>query len=260
MNVFILTDLEGIAGVADIEYMGKDPAKYATACACLEKSINLAAGAAFDAGADKVYYLDGHGGGGNADESAIDKRAIKCDIKEWQDIIQSGEIDCQIEIGAHARPGTIGGFLDHTLSSMHFFTYKVNGIEMSEYSLHALFCSSHNVPVVACIGDAAACRQAKEYNPTIYTGSVKFATERNFSTDYENADEILVNTVKEAIENYRSVQLYKLEAPYTVEVTFYRTDMCEAVIARGSAGVRRIDARTIAKTVDMIERYDDLKF
>ena len=259
MKVFILTDLEGIAGVTDIEYMRRDGEKYATACDCLEKSINLAVGAAFDAGADEVYYLDGHGGGGNVEESAIDKRAVRCGIKGWQDIIQSGEIDCQIEIGAHARPGTIGGFLDHTLSSMHFFTYKVNGIEMSEYSLHALFCSAHKVPIVACIGDAAACRQAKEYNPTIYTGSVKFATERNFSTDYDDADEILVNTVKEAILNYKSVGLYNLAAPYTVEVTYYRTDMCEAVLARGTEGVRRIDARTIAKTVDIIERYDDLK-
>jgi len=259
MNVFILTDLEGIAGVADIDFMSRDKEKYQKACRYLENSINLAIDAALEAGADRVYYLDGHGGGGNVNEENVDKRAVKCNIHEWQDLVVSGEIDCQIEIGAHARPGTVGGFLDHTFSSKSVFTYKVNGIEMSEYSIHALFCSAHKVPVIACIGDEAACRQAKEYNPSIFTGTVKYAKIRNKSIDYENADEILVNTVKESIKNYKSVQLYELEAPYTLDVTFYRTDMCEDVIELRGDIYERLDARTLRKRIDKIVRYDDLK-
>ena len=260
MNVFILTDLEGIAGVKDIEYMSRNNEKYVDACRYLSESINSSAEAAFCAGADKVYYLDGHGGGGNVIEEMITPKIKKCDIKEWQDLIINGNIDCQVEIGAHARPGTIGGFLDHTLSSMHFFTYKVNGVEMSEYSIHALFCSAYGVPVVACIGDEAACKQAKEYTPSIFVGAVKKATRRNFATDYPNADEILKDTVKTAIENYKTVGLYNMKAPYTVEATFYRTDMCEDVLSKGLPGVIRKDARTIAKTIKRINRYDDLKF
>lgn len=259
MNLFILTDLEGIAGVLDIEFMGRDKEKYQIACRCLEKSINLAVEASFEAGVENVYYLDGHGGGGNVNEENIDKRAVKCNINEWQDLVISGKIDCQIEIGAHARPGTVGGFLDHTLSSMAFFTYKVNGIEMSEYSIHALFCSAYNVPIIACIGDEAACRQAKEYNPSIFTGAVKYAKIRNQSTDYENADEILVSTVKTAIKNYKSVGFYKLEAPYILDVTYYRTDMCEDVIKMRGEIYERIDARTLRKRIGKIVRYNDLK-
>lgn len=259
MNVFILTDLEGIAGVSDMEFVKESNPKYATACKLLCESINLAAEAAFAAGADKVYYLDGHGGGGNVIEELITPKIKKCDIVEWQDLIISGEIDCQVEIGAHARPGTLGGFLDHTLSSMHFFSYKVNGVEMSEYSIHALFCSAHGVPIVACIGDEAACKQAKEYNPNIFVGAVKHADRRNFATDYENADEILQSTVKRAIENYKSVGLYTIPAPYTVSVTFLRSDMCEELLDRRSGGLVRVDARTLSKTIDKIVRYDDLK-
>ena len=260
MNLFILTDLEGISGVTDIEFMDRGSEKYAAACKYLARSINLAVEAAFDAGVDKVYYLDGHGGGGNVNESDVDKRVVKCDIHQWQNLIRSGEIDFQIEIGAHARAGTVGGFLDHTFSSKSIFTYKVNGVEVSEYAAHAIFCSTHKVPIIACIGDEAACRQAQEYNPSIFTGAVKCATVRNHSTDFDDADEILVNTVKEAIKNYKSVGLYDLGAPYTVEATFYRTDMCEDVLANGKPGVTRLDARTIAKTVDRIERYFDLRF
>lgn len=259
MNLFLLTDIEGIPGVTDIEFMDRNGEKYKKARGYLAHAINVATEAAFEAGIEKVYYLDGHGGGKNIDENTVDPRAIKCGVKEWQELVISGEIDLQIEIGAHARAGTIGGFLDHTLSSVYIFSYKVNGIEMSEYSLHALFCSSHGVPIAACIGDAAACRQAKEYNPTIYTGAVKAAKERNYSTDYENADEITRETVKEAIANYKSVSLYTLDAPYTVDITYYRTDMCELVLAKGKQGVVRRDARTVSKSFDRIERYDDLK-
>ena len=260
MNVFIFTDLEGISGVTDIDFMDKANEKYKLACELLCKSINSAVCACIDAGADKVYYIDGHAGGGNVREDAIDKRAIKCSLSDWQALTVSGEIDCLIELGAHSRAGTIGGFLDHTISSKSWFCHKVNGIEMSELSLHALVCGAYGIPTVACIGDEVACAQAKEYIPDIYCGAVKKATCRNFAENYDNAEEILVNTIKNAVENYRGVSLYKIDGPVTVSLTFYRTDMCEKAYARCKDGVRRADARTLQKTIEKILCYDDLKF
>ncbi len=260
MNVFIFTDLEGISGVTDIDFMDKANEKYALACELLCRSINSAVCACIDAGADKVYYIDGHAGGGNVREDAIDKRAIKCSLSDWQTLTASGEIDCLIELGSHARAGTIGGFLDHTVSSKSWFCHKVNGMEMSELSLHAVVSGAYGIPTVACIGDEAACAQAKEYIPNIYCGAVKKATCRNFAENYDNADEILVNTIKTALKNYRSVSLYKVDGPITVTLTYYRTDMCEKAYARCKDGVRRADARTLQKTIEKILCYDDLKF
>ena len=258
MNLFILLDLEGIPGVTDVEYMDRKGEKYKDARRYLTRSMNVATEAAFLAGVDKVYYLDGHGGGGTIIEEEVDKRAVKCNIKEWQELVISGEIDVQIELGSHARAGTIGGFLDHTCSSVEFFSYKVNGVEMSEYSLHALFCTAHGVPIIACIGDEVACTQAKEYNPTVFTGAVKIAKIRNEATDYENGYEIIKDTVIESIKNYKSVTLYDLKAPYTVELTYYRTDICDSVMAREPVGTTRVDARTVSRTVEKINTYRDI--
>lgn len=260
MNVLVLTDLEGISGVTDIEFMDREGEKYPVAREALCKSINLAVDACFEAGADVVYYLDGHGGGKNVYEEKIDPRAVKCDVPGWEALLREGKIDCLIELGAHARAGTIGGFLDHTFSSKEWFCHKVNGVEMSELSLHALLCGAYGVPIVACIGDEAACRQAKEYIPEIFTGAVKKAEVRNLATDYENADEILVCTVKEALQQYQTVPLYRLDLPMTVELTYYRTDMCEAALKRCGGRVERVDARTLRKQVDKIAVYGDLKF
>ena len=260
MNVFIFTDLEGIAGVTDIDFMDKTNEKYGIACKLLCDSINSAVHACFEAGADEVYYIDGHAGGGNVREEAIDQRAQKCSIADWQELTVSGNIDCLIELGSHARAGTIGGFLDHTVNSKQWFCHKVNGIQMSELSLHALVCGAYGIPTVACIGDEAACAQAREYIPNIYCGAVKKASCRNFAEDYGNAEEILTSTIKKALKNYRSVSIYKMDEPATVSLTFYRTDMCERALSRCGDEVVRLDARTLCRAVDRITRYEDLKF
>ena len=260
MNVFILTDIEGVDTVLSMDYVRSSKEEYQIACRGLEKSINLATEACLKAGAETVYYLDAHGGGGNVAEENIDSRAIKCTLDQWEELLQAGKIDCQIELGAHARAGTIDGFLDHTVSSSEFFTYKVNGVEMSELSLHALVCAAYGVPVVACTGDETVCNQSREYIPEIYTAAVKKASGRNSATRYENADTILSQTIFEAVKNYKNVPCYPITGPAAVELTFYRTDMCENVYAICKDFATRVDARTLYREVPAVTSYADLRF
>ena len=259
MNVFVLTDFEGIPGVTDIDFMDRDGEKYKLGCRYLENSINLVTQTCFDCGAERVFYLDGHGGGGNVKDENI-HHAQRCSIADLEDLLQSGGIDCVIELGSHARAGTIGGFLDHTISSKQWFSHRVNGKEMSELSMHALIFGTYGVPTVACIGDEAACRQAREYIPEIRTGAVKTAETRNLAHPYENTDGIIVDTVRDALESYRSIPLYRAELPATVELTYYRTDFCESALAKCGPEVERVDARTLRKEITEIKKYRDLKF
>ena len=190
----------------------------------------------------------------------IDPVAKSCTISDFESHLSDGAIDCVIELGAHARAGTIGGFLDHTVSSKKWFSHRVNEIEMSELSLHAMLCGAYGVPVVACIGDEAACQQAKEYIPQIYTGAVKSAKTRNEAMDFENADEILVDTIRRALSGYLDIPPYRVELPATIELTFYRTDYCESALAKCDAKVERVGARTLRKRISAITKYADIKF
>lgn len=258
MKVFILSDLEGIAGIDDFVQRDKSLVDiYETSCKLLADSINLSIDTCFENGADTVYYMDAHAGGGNVIPKMIDKRAIKCTISEWEELVRERKIDCVIELGAHARAGTIGGFLDHTRSSTEIFYTKLDGKEQSELSLHAAFCAAYDIPTVAVIGDEAAVQQAKEYIPDIYTGAVKVATERNRATTYENADEILVDTISKALKNYKTVSLYKINLPNVTETVYYRTDMCEEWMDY-RPDAERIDARTLRKEVTEITCYKDI--
>ena len=260
MKIFLLTDLEGIPGVTTIEQMERDSLPNLRARELLGEWIDKTAAYCREFGADTVYYLDGHGGGKNVSPEQIDPSLIKCSITDWVDLLKRGEIDAQIELGAHARAGTVGGFLDHTISSKEWFRYTLGGVEYSELAIHAALCGVYNVPIVACIGDVTVCEQAKEYIPEIVTGAVKVASCRNLCTDFPNAEEIIRETVKKALESYREIPPMKVSLPSTVELTYYRTDMCEKALSRAKGPVERVDARTLRKTVDRIETYEDLKF
>ena len=260
MNVFLLTDLEGIPGVTMIDQMERGTPANVEAKRLLGKWINKTAAFCRKYGAKTIYYLDGHAGGGNVFEEEIDPSLIKCSILDWQELLKNQKIDCQIELGAHARAGTIGGFLDHTVSSKAWFRYTLNGREYSELAIHAALCGAYNVPIVACIGDTAACEQAKEYISEIITAPVKKASCRNLCKDDPNAEETVEKAVADALANFRSIPPFKAPLPATIELTFYRTDMCEKELARSTCNPIRIDARTLQKTITKIETYNDLKF
>ena len=255
MRVLILTDMEGIAGVDSISDLEEGTAAYERSCQLLCHSINLATKACFACGAETVYYLDGHGSGHNADPNCVDPHAVRCSVDEWQELIRSGAIDCQIHLGSHARAGTDGGFLDHTISSRKNFSIRHNGQEMSELALQAVFCAKYSVPIVADIGDLASCRQAKEYIPNLFTGAVKQALCRNRAITDPNADRILTDTVTAALQHYKSVSLINYREPLVVEQVFCRTDFCEQALQKQNGEVRRMDARTLQKTVTCITSY-----
>ena len=169
MNVFILTDLEGIPEVYKMSDITIPSPEYERSRRALTKWLNITADYCFKYGAAKVYYLDGHAGPAvhNVLDSDVDKRLTKLTLWGWSDAVKAGAIDCVIELGSHARAGTVGGFLDHTTSSAQIFSHKINGEDYSEFALHAAFMGKYGIPTVLCIGDTAACYQAREYIPDI---------------------------------------------------------------------------------------------
>lgn len=262
MKVFIMSDVEGLPYVNSIDDVNRAefPERYQKTKELLTKYVNYVTDLCYEYGADDVYFCDGHGGQtlDNILHDRLSGRARQVTALEAEALAKEGEIDCVIELGNHARAGTVGGFLDHTINSRTVFTHKVNGREESELSLHAAFFSEYGIPVIACIGDEAACAQAKEYIKNIYVGAVKRAKERNSCLTYGNADEIIRETVREALKGYSEVDLYKVSQPAEVEITYYRTDMCEDILHRCEDCVKRTSARTLVKWVEKVSNWRDL--
>ena len=263
MNVFINTDLEGIPEIYDIRDIEYGSDRYQRAMQLLTKWLNITADACFRSGAERVYFLDGHAGPTrcNIDYGMLDKRLIELnDYECWDVIAKEGMIDCIIELGSHARAGTLGGFLDHTTNSRLYFCHKVGGVEFSELALHAAYTGAHGVPTVLCIGDLAACEQAKEYIPNIVTVAVKSAEERNHCSLIGNPEADIRDGVRTALAKISEIELFKVELPTEVSLTYYRSDFLEDNLKVCSGSYTRKDARTLSRVIYDLLDYNNLYF
>ena len=265
MNIYIRTDIEGIPGINTMDdIIPRGTESYERSCRHLEETLNWVIEACFENGADNVYYYDGHGGGGNIKDENIDPRAVKVDLDGWVNLAREGKIDCYLDVGTHARAGTLGGFLDHTFNSRVIFEFQINGQPFCEVAYSAAILGHYNVPCAMCVGDRVACEQAKEYIPEIKAAIVKEGTERNLCHDLPNAEQIIRETTADALKNYRNIPPYKVSLPATIQQTTYRSDMTDeiyaAVMAKGNPGnVERVDARTLRRVATEINSYWDLR-
>src|SRR5205085_4422503 len=67
--------------------------------------------------------------------------------------------DAALFVGMHARAGTPGGVLNHTVSGTEWRSLEFNGIEVGETGINAALCGTWGCPVLLVTGDEASCRE-----------------------------------------------------------------------------------------------------
>jgi D-amino peptidase len=260
MKVYIATDMEGISLIWRPEQVSRDHwAEYEYGRRQATADVNAAIDAAFQAGASRVVVQDGHGPSAFLWDQ-VDPRA------EVERIPNAGclqpaldeSFDALLQIGRHAMAGTPMAFLDHTQSSAHWFSYKLNGVEYGEIGQEAFYAAAFGVPFVFCAGDRAACQEAERQFPGVVTAEVKYAVKRNAAhcLSGEVARARIREGVIEALGKADRIKPVQLDKPITVELTLYRTDMIDDYMSR--RGLQRVDGRTIRMVVD--DQRDILRF
>ncbi len=264
MNVFIMTDLEGISGVSSMEHIrevGSDIHRFA--CERLMADTNAAVEGAVRAGAEKIYVCDGHGGGKNFIHELLDKRAINVKAADFSKVIQEDkEIGAYLQVGAHAMPGTLNGFLDHAQSSAAWYNYKLNGTCYGELVMGGLFVGTYGIPCVMVSGDEAVCEEAKMcFGDKVACAAIKKGIGRNHAEcmDLEKAEVLIRNAAEEGVKRAKDIAPFTLPLPLTVTLEFMRSDFCDERYA-ARPDTRRIDARTLEMTVNEIRNYGDILF
>ncbi len=260
MNIFIMTDLEGISGVDSIDAVEAAAGSELNRAACenLMKDANAAIAGFFDGGATRVYIADGHGTGKNFILEMLDPRAEVLTVAEWSKATAAGEIDAYAEIGMHAMAGTQNAFLDHTQSAIQWFDYRINDRSYGEFGIATAFGGIYGVPSIMVSGDMAACEEAKRFAGNIETAVVKRALRRNkaVSLPAEQAREAIYQAAKNATGLIGKIKPYRLLQPADIRLTLQRTDYCESTLER-CKDAERVDSRTVRKHVSKIEKYID---
>jgi D-amino peptidase len=171
MKLFVSADIEGVAGM--IHWDEADPSKsdYRWFQERMNEEVLAACEGALAAGCTEVLVKDAHAGGRNLVPSRFPEtvsihRGWSGHPLAMMEGVDGG-FDAAVFIGYHARGGSLGNPLAHTMSSSKFTEMRLNGEPLSEFRINALSAARAGVPVVAVSGDEALCDEIRAWNPAI---------------------------------------------------------------------------------------------
>lgn len=253
MNVYIVTDMEGISGIWRQEMVQESaPEHYNVGRRLLMGDINAAIRGAFEGGATQVLVNDGHGGAPHVILEEMDERAEYVRPISGCPLVGLDEsFHAVFHVGGHAMAGTKNGFLDHTQSSMSWYNFYVNGHKYGEIGQTAITAGHYGVPLLLVTGDKAACAEAQNLlgEGNCATVAVKEGLGRQWARCLQpaRARRMIQEGAKQALELVGKVQPYRIETPARVRLEFYRSDMADPY--EKHPRVERVGAREIEVTV-----------
>ena len=163
MHVFISADMEGITGVADPRDVVKGEPDYAAGQELMVGDVNAAVEGALDGGAESVVVNDSHSTMTNLPREALhgEARLIRGSSKP-RGMTQglAPEHDVALFVGYHAKAGTPGAVLNHTIYAHELARLSVDGTEVGELGFNAGLAAYLGVPVGLVTGDDKTAEEA----------------------------------------------------------------------------------------------------
>ncbi len=221
IKLYIITDLEGVAGVQRWEQTRERGPLNEQAMRLLTAEVNAAIDGILDAEprADVVVW-DGHGSGGiDVERLHPQARFIPRGPIAPPYFLDEG-FDALFFVGQHAMAGTANAPLSHTYSSKTVEYYKLNGIPMGEFGCRAALAGSLGIPTVFISGDDRAVAEARDLVPNIYGAAVKEGRgiEMAIHLSPARASKLIRETAAEATRHIGDIPPLILEPPYVQEI------------------------------------------
>ena len=259
MNIYIMTDLEGISGITSREQVLPEASRYAEGRRLMVNDINVVVRACKEAGAEKVYVRDCHGGGMNVIWSELCAEADGYIIGYTGDdrFPCLDECDAVILLGYHAMAGTPGGTLEHSMSSTSIQNYHINGAQAGEVAIDAGIVGDKGKPVIMVSGDDKVCREAEELLPWVVTAEVKrgITWKGGVLLPQQKAHALLrektIEAIRHAEANPDSVKPLQYAKPITMRVELVERGILPSSYAKPYMKI--IDGRTYEVTGDTME-------
>jgi D-amino peptidase len=255
MNVYIMTDMEGVSGLIRREQCLTGTAAWREALEWAEGDFNAAVAGAAAGGAKRIVLCDAHGGGNNIRLANMDGRAEyerPVGARNIMPALAGAKFDVAFLIGAHAMAGTQGAFLEHTQSSFTWHNYTVNGQRWGEIAQFAAFAGQFEVPLALVTGDEAACREARELLGEVETAVVKTALCRQYARSLPPAaaHRIIEEAAARAMRLAGRIKPFKPKLPAEVRLEFHGAETADAFARR--PGIKRLDGRTVGWTANLV--------
>jgi D-amino peptidase len=258
MRVFIISDMEGVAGITRWEQVSAKASGYEEGRRLYTEEINAAVRGAYAGGATEVVVMDCHGAGqgwsfNSLIPELLDERCewvVQNDWTEYTGFLEEG-CDAALFVAMHAMAGTADGVLSHTVSGTEWRNLRFNGRLVGETGINAALCGMWACPVLLVTGDDATCREGTELlGEGLTTVRVKTGIGR-FSARHvppQRARTLIEEGAKEALGDLHAVSPYELDSPCEIEVELASSDLTDTYMNRD--GVELKDSRTIVSRAD----------
>ena len=249
MNVYVLTDMEGVGGVINQSQTFSNGSGYEQAREWLTLEVNAAVQGAIDGGATEILVLDSHGVNmaRNFRWDLLHEGARYIQGTPRTDYVHliDESYDALFQIGVHAMAGTPGAVLEHTMSSGSWVEMRINGRLMGEIGLTAAAAGVFEVPFVMVSGDDKACIEAQTVSPDVECAVVKEGISRHAAVlkPSQEVRQLIREKACAAMRNVKAIKPFKLESPVELAVRYFRNDVYEGIRERD--GVRKTSPQTV---------------
>jgi len=220
MKIYMMTDLEGVAGVAGFEDRATDTHDNHRVRMRMQRlltgEVNAAADGLFAGGATEVIVNDGHGGGYTLDFENLDPRLQVVHGHErpfWLPLLDE-TCDGTALVGGHAKASTPPATCYHTMSK-GVKDWSINGVSFGEMGLQALIAGHFGVPMIYVSGEAHASAEIEELIPGIKTTTVKRGLSRLSAVSWPapKAREMIRRDAQEAMQRIGQIEPLKFDPP-----------------------------------------------
>jgi len=255
LKVFIVSDMEGVAGIVKWEQTDgtKEKRAYHEGRDLYTEEINAAVRGAKSAGAREIVVMDCHGAVGEWTFNSLipDKLDPDCeyvvqnDWTEYTEFLEQG-CDAALFVAMHAKAGTPDGVMSHTVSGQAWKNLSFNGVSVGETGINAALCGQWGCPVLLVTGDEATCREATALlGDGLTTVSVKKGLGRFSARQLPplKARELIEAGAERALKDLSAVKPYDPGRPAEIRVEFTTPD--RLVEYRNRRGTEQVDDHTL---------------
>jgi D-amino peptidase len=254
VKILMITDLEGIAGVARWDQTGTDQPGYAQAVRLMTEELRACVAGIQDAERQaEVWVWDAHGPG-SVDVERMPRGAwlINRGPIEPPYLLDSG-VDAVFFLGQHSKAGTRNGNLAHTYSSQTIASFTINGMELGEFGCRAALAGSLGIPTVFVSGDDTMAAEARALVPDIHVAQVKIGLGPQLALHMapEDARDLVRSVASEATAHAGDIAPFVLSGPPYEQVvrTAGRSDTGHLL----RSGFVQADGTTFVKRADRLQ-------
>jgi D-amino peptidase len=252
MKVYISVDIEGVAGVTDIDHTRREGKDYEIARRLMTKEVNAAASGAFKGGASEVVVNDSHGSMINLIAEELDERMtiVYGSPKPLAMLHGIQGCDAAFFIGYHSRAGTLDAVLDHTYHGRVIYDVRVNGERMGELGMNAALAGYFGLPVVLVTGDRKTTDEALHLLKNVEIVPTKMGIGRFAAQSLHPARirEEIRKKAKKAVESVHQYEPFVMEPPLRLEMDVLFTHLADRVAL--IPDIERMSGRSVAYECD----------